>query len=171
MAKALSKTIADIYAPVIIHSLDTLAKDASTATMSKLQEYFEVSASANIGATIVVSPINTIKAGFVSELEDVVESIVQSSARPDDIQFSIEALVLGRLRPVAANVDASTFGNVAKALLGEHPGTGALLQPKAPMGDTVHEVRLGLDLDAFVAHLKEECHAKKEQVNAAVTAT
>lgn len=125
-------------------------------------------------ATEVALLINGPKAGLLGELDDAIDTIVHSNVRHKedrravvaDVQFSVDALVAGRLRPLFTSVDALTLARVLKAIQGQGKITP---RPNVSM-EGIEGVWLGLSLAAFMARLQAASVAGKDQISKAVTA-
>ncbi|KAF8952397.1 hypothetical protein BGZ52_006379 [Haplosporangium bisporale] len=176
------RAISAEYARIITQTLDSLAKEALAATKTKLQEYFILPPENSIESVVVQrkivaevgSLINGPKAGLLDELDDVIDTIVHSNMwhKEDgrtvvaDVQFSVDALVTGRLRPLLTSVDALTLARVLKAVQGQGKITP---RPNVSM-EGMENVRLGLSLEVFLARLQAASVAGNDQISKAVTA-
>ncbi|KAG0026591.1 hypothetical protein BGZ82_009393 [Podila clonocystis] len=164
------------YAQIITETLDTLAKAVSAAAKNKLQEYFVLpfDNNENDRSADVASLINSPKTGFLSELDDAIDTIVRTNLRHEDgktivntadVQFSVDALVMGRLRPLFSSVDTLTLARVVKAVQGQ-----ITLKPNVVVDQKMEGVRLGLSLERFMAGLQAATVAGKDQISKAFTA-
>ncbi|KAG0028211.1 hypothetical protein BGZ81_004937 [Podila clonocystis] len=164
------------YAQVIIETLDTLAKAAAAAAKNKLQEYFvlPLDSNENVSFADVASLIDGPKAGFLSELDDAIDTIVRTNLRHEggktivntaDVQFSVEALFMGRLRPLFSSVDTLTLARVVKAVQGQ-----ITLKPDVVVDQKMEGVRLGLSLERFMAELQGATVAGRDLISKAFTA-
>ncbi|KAF9212798.1 hypothetical protein BGZ59_006312 [Podila verticillata] len=171
------RAISAEYARIITQTLDSLAKEALAATKTKLQEYFILPPENSIESVVdaeVGSLINGPKAGLLDELDDAIDTIVHSNMwhKEDgrtvvaDVQFSVDALVTGRLRPLLTSVDALTLARVLKAVQGQGKITP---RPNVSM-EGMENVRLGLSLEVFLARLQAASVAGNDQISKAVTA-
>lgn len=122
----------------------------------------------------MVSLIDGPKAGLLDELDDAIDTIVRSNVwhKKDgrtvvaDVQFSVDALVTGRLRPLFTSVDALTPARVLKAVKGQ----GKITPRPNVSTEGMEGVRLGLSLEAFMARLQAASVAGNDHISTAVTA-